>query len=76
MNSSNKDEFVDQQFYGVYVMDCYDNGDGLNEDSQFCKDIIEQYYDKDCSECQIIRRDLIFIEFIMCFYVVLYKVSY
>lgn len=75
-NSSNKDESVDQQSYGVYVMDCHDNGDGLNEDSQSCKDTTEQYYDKDCSECQIIRRDPTPTELIMCLHAVSYKVSH
>ena len=75
-NNSNKDASVEQQSYGVHVMDCYDSGDCLNEDSQSCEDTIEQYCDKDCSECQIIRRDPTPTELIMCLHAVSYKVSH
>ena len=75
-NSSNKEESVEQQSHGVNVMDCRDNGDCLNKESQPCKDTTEQYYDKDCSECQIIRRDPTSTELTMCLHAVSYKVSH
>lgn len=75
-NSSNKDESVEQQSCGVQVMNSRDNGDCLNKDSQSCTYTTEQYYDKDCSECQIIRRDPTRSELIMCLHAVSYKVSH
>lgn len=75
-NSSNKDESVEQQSCVVQVMNSRDNGDCLNQDSQSCTDTTEQYYDKDCSECQIIRRDPTRSELIMCLHAVSYKVSH
>ncbi|XP_020610181.1 RNA pseudouridylate synthase domain-containing protein 2-like isoform X1 [Orbicella faveolata] len=72
-NSSNKDESVEQQSCVVQVMNSRDNGDCLNQDSQSCTDTTEQYYDKDCSECQIIRRDPTRSELIMCLHAVSYK---
>ena len=67
---------MEQQSYGVNVMDCRDNGDCLNKESQPCKDTTEQYYDEDCSECQVIRRDPTPTELIMCLHAVSYKVSH
>ena len=75
-NSSSEDESVEQQSCGVHVMNCSDNGDCLNKDSQSCTGTTEQYYDKDCSECQIIRRDPAPTELTMCLHAVSYKVSH
>jgi len=75
-NSSNKDESVDQQSSGVHLMNSRDSGDCLYKASQSCTHTTEQYYDKDCSECQIIRRDPTPTELIMCLHAVSYKVSH
>ena len=74
-NSSNKDESVEYESCGVHFMNCRDNRDCLNKDSQSCTDTTEQYHDKDCSECQIIRRDPTPTELTMCLHAVSYKVS-
>lgn len=78
-NSSNKDEYVDPQSCGVHVMNCRGNGDCLNKESQSCTDTTrsttDQYYDKDCSECRIIRRDPTPTELTMCLHALSYKVS-
>lgn len=51
-------------------------GDG--SDSNCCKNLNQitndQYYDKDCSECQIVRRDPTPKELTMCLHALSYKV--
>lgn len=74
-NISNKEESVEHRSYGAHVMNSSDDGDCLNKDSQCCTDTTGQYYDKDCSECQIIRRDPTPTELTMCLHAVSYKVS-
>jgi len=74
-NISNKEESVEHRSYGAHVMNSTDDGDCLNKDSQCCTDTTGQYYDKDCSECQIIRRDPTPTELTMCLHAVSYKVS-
>ena len=53
---------------------CSENGD-----SQSCTDTnhstFGQYYDKDCSECHIVRRDPTPDELTMCLHALSYKVS-
>lgn len=72
-NISNKDESVEHKSFGAHVMNSSDNGDCLNKDSQCCTDTTGQYYDKDCSECKIIRRDPTPTELTMCLHAVSYK---
>jgi len=75
-NNSNKGESVDQQSSGLHLVNCHNNGDCLHKANQSCTDTTEQYYDKDCSECQIMRRDPTSTELIMYLHAVSYKVSH
>ena len=79
-NSGNKEDSKDCQSCCVHSMDCSGTGDSSSIDSQCCKNrnhraIDMQYYDKDCSECQIVRRDPTPDELTMCLHALSYKVS-
>lgn len=79
-NSGSKDDSKDCQSCCVHSMDCSGTGDSSSIDSQCCKNrnhraIGMQYYDKDCSECQIVRRDPTPDELTMCLHALSYKVS-
>ncbi|KAL9976467.1 hypothetical protein ACROYT_G013774 [Oculina patagonica] len=56
-NSNTKEECVEP--CDVQSIDCSGTGTSSSLDSQCCTNhsTNEQYYDKDCSECQIVRRD-------------------
>lgn len=79
-NSNTNDESVEPQSCDVQSIDCSETGDSSSIDSQCCTDINhsanEQYYNKDCSECQIVRRDPTANELTMCLHALSYKVSW
>lgn len=59
---------------------CTGYNDIVPGESQSCKETeeknTEQYYDKDCSECQIQRRDPTSDELTMCLHALSYKVTH